>query len=223
MKKKTIGHAAGVFSALALMCASLMFASCDYWNEDWYKNGESETSSGYNMGSSDSSSSSSGSSDSSSGSSDASAAAGNYTATISGASGTSTLEKSMSETIACLGAAVGDTLTVTVKDASGNAVTSGVTYQWQKVGDAASDTDNDGYADTDADGDVNGGPAAVWLDISGATAASYTITTSDVTPPSALGSSGSGYRVDFRCKVTKDGTALEADVSQYVRVSFTVP
>ncbi len=213
MKKKTIGYVAGLLSALALMCASLMLASCDYWNEDWYKNGDTGTSSGYNMGGSDSSDGASGSdsSDSSGTSSDAtvtgasgsdssdssgtSSDAGNYTVTITGASGTDLLY-GPSGTISCLGAVTGDVITAVAKDASGNAVTSGVTYQWER------------NADYD---DALCGGSSPWVSISGETGASYTVT------------QDASQRYDYRCKVTVGGTAVYPENSQIVRVQLASP
>ncbi|MBP5156598.1 MAG: hypothetical protein ILP18_01820 [Treponema sp.] len=236
MKKKTCS---ALLTAVAFSLSLVALASCDYWDEEWYKSGGDKQTASASSGSGSSGNTSTDTSttttstDTSTTTSTtpastttttpaATPAASTATAAISGASGTDSLWTSSGSTIACLGAAVGDTLTVAVAD-GGTAVTTGLTYQWQKVGDAASDTDGDGFPDSDADGDANTMGSTVWVDISGATGASYTITASDVTAPSAMSGSGSTYRVDYRCKVTSGTTVLAADLSQYVRVTFTVP
>lgn len=176
MKQLSFKRLAGILPAAVLVCASMLFASCDYWNEDWYKNGESTTSN---------------SSTSGSGSSDSSGTTAAVTVTVSGASGTDTLYLS-SGTMSCLGAVTGDVISVTVT-AGGSAVSSGITYQWQR------------NADADAWLYDQSSP---WVDISGATGASYTVTQDTST------------RYDYRCKVTKDGSDYYPENSQIVRVQI---
>ena len=113
------------------------------------------------------------------------------TVTVSGASTTDTLYLS-SGTMSCLGAVTGDVISVTVT-AGGSAVSSGITYQWQR------------NADADAWLYDQSSP---WVDISGETGASYTVTQDTST------------RYDYRCKVTKDGSDYYPENSQIVRVQI---
>ena len=129
-----------------------------------------------------------------------SGSADTLTVTITGASYTGTptntycLYGNGGATQNCLVAVNGDTLTAVVKDASGNTVTSGLTYQWL----AAYGIDND------ADGEYQG-LTVNWVEISGATSATYAVVQAS-------------SRWDIKVRVTQGSNVYYPDFSNYVRV-----
>lgn len=118
---------------------------------------------------------------------------------------------------------MGETVSVAVTDASGNSVTTGVTYQWQKIGDwdSGKHDDNGWEVFYTAEDDVSGNFPATWFDIPGATGASYTIVDSDINTGSDT--SGNSYLLVYRCKVTNGSTVVDPDPTQYIKVSYTLP